>query len=42
MNALIAGDIVFTATSHGANRFPPTLLLSGENVYKDAVCHVII
>jgi hypothetical protein len=39
--ARIAGDTVLTATSHGVSNFPPVMLLWWENLYKDAVCHVI-
>ncbi len=39
--ARIAGDTVLTATSQGVSNYPPNLLLCWENLYKDAVCHVI-
>ncbi len=38
---LIAGETVFTATSHGVSNLPPDVGNCWENLYKDAVCHVI-
>lgn len=39
--ALIAGATVLTATSHGVSNLSPVMLFYWENLYKDAVCHVL-
>jgi predicted transcriptional regulator len=41
INARIAGETVFTATSQGVSNFSPDMLLWWENLFKDAVCHLL-